>query len=238
MQKYGHFSKGREDDMRILVVDDDPNILELVNIHLSQAGYEVIKAAHGEQALNTLETRLPDLAVVDVMMPGMDGFELTKRLRSEADIPVLLLTAKGELEDKERGFLAGSDDYVVKPFEPRELLFRINAILRRYDKAVDAIIQAGPLRINRQSYEVSFGKKVLLLPLKEFELLSVLASKPNLVFERDFLIERVWGFDYEGDEQTLSVHIKRLRDKLEGLPEGIHITTVRGVGYKLEVSGA
>jgi two-component system, OmpR family, response regulator len=224
--------------MNILVVDDDPNILELVSIHLMQAGYEVIKAAHGAQALELLKEQLPDLAVVDVMMPGMDGFELTRRIRAEADIPVLLLTAKGELEDKEKGFLAGSDDYVVKPFEPKELLFRIKAILRRYDRMIDMVIQAGPLRINRQSYEVSIGKKVLLLPLKEFELLSVLASKPNLVFERDFLIERVWGFDYDGDEQTLNVHIKRLRDKLEGLPGGIHITTVRGVGYKLEVSGA
>ena len=224
--------------MIILVVDDDPNILQLVNIHLTQAGYEVVKTTNGAEALELLKEQHPDLAVVDVMMPGMDGFELTRRLRSEVDIPVLLLTAKGELEDKEKGFLAGSDDYVVKPFEPRELLFRIKAILRRYDKAVDVIIQAGPLKINRQSYEVSIGKKVLLLPLKEFELLSVLASKPNQVFERDFLIERVWGFDYEGDEQTLNVHIKRLRDKLEGLPEGIHITTVRRVGYKLEVSGA
>ncbi|MHC8514794.1 response regulator [Sporosarcina sp. ITBMC105] len=222
--------------MRILVVDDDPNIVELVTIHLSQAGYEVLKAANGVKALELLEEDLPDLAVVDVMMPGMDGYELTKRLRAEADIPVLLLTAKGELEDKERGFLAGSDDYVVKPFEPKELLFRINAILRRYDKAVDVHIQVGPLKINRQSYEVSIGRKVLLLPLKEFELLSVLASKPNHVFERNFLIERVWGFDYEGDEQTLNVHIKRLRDKLEGLPEAIKISTVRGVGYKLEVS--
>ena len=222
--------------MKILVVDDDPNILELVNIHLSQAGYAVMKAGNGMEALKLLDEDLPDLAVVDVMMPGMDGYELTKRLRDEADIPVLLLTAKGELEDKEKGFLAGSDDYVVKPFEPKELLFRINAILRRYDKAVDIYIRVGPLQINRQSYEVSIGKKVLLLPLKEFELLSVLASKPNHVFERDLLIERVWGFDYEGDEQTLNVHIKRLRDKLEGLPESIKISTVRGVGYKLEVT--
>ena len=222
--------------MKILVVDDDPNILELVNIHLSQAGYTVMKAENGMEALDLLNEDLPDLAVVDVMMPGMDGYELTKRLRSEMDIPVLLLTAKGELEDKEKGFLAGSDDYVVKPFEPKELLFRINAILRRYDKAVDVHIRVGPLQINRQSYEVLIGKKVLLLPLKEFELLSVLASKPNHVFERDLLIERVWGFDYEGDEQTLNVHIKRLRDKLEGLPESIKISTVRGVGYKLEVT--
>ncbi|CAM3294553.1 response regulator transcription factor [Filibacter tadaridae] len=224
--------------MKILVVDDDPNILELVNIHLSQAGYTVMKALNGFEALKLVEEDFPDLAVVDVMMPGMDGFTLTKKLRTEADIPVLLLTAKGELEDKEKGFLAGSDDYVVKPFEPKELLFRIHAILRRYDKAVDLFIQAGPMNINRQSYEVSVGKKVLLLPLKEFELLSVLASKPNYVFTREILIERVWGYDYEGDEQTLNVHIKRLRDKLEKLTAEVIISTVRGVGYKLEVSSS
>ena len=221
--------------MKILVVDDDPNILELVNIQLTQAGYTVLKASDGFQALKVLEEQLPDLAVVDVMMPGMDGYALTKKLRAEADIPVLLLTAKGELEDKEKGFLAGSDDYVVKPFEPRELLFRINAILRRYDKAVDVFIQAGPMKINRQSYEVSVGKKVLLLPLKEFELLSVLASRSNHVFTREILIERVWGYDYGGDEQTLNVHIKPIRDKLVKLTGEVTILTVRGVGYKLEV---
>lgn len=218
----------------ILVVDDDPHILELVSIHLRQAGYTVMQAGNGLDALALLEHEWPDLAVVDVMMPGMDGFTLTKQLR-EKEIPVLLLTAKGELEDKEKGFLAGSDDYVVKPFEPKELLFRIHAILRRYDKAVDLQIQAGPLQINRQSYEVSVGKKVLFLPLKEFELLSVLASKINQVLPREFLIERVWGYDYEGDEQTLNVHIKRLRDKLESLTDAVKISTVRGVGYKLEV---
>ena len=222
--------------MKILVVDDDPNILELVSIQLMQAGYTVLKASDGFEALELLETELPDLAVVDVMMPRMDGYKLTKKLRAEADIPVLLLTAKGELEDKEKGFLAGSDDYVVKPFEPKELLFRINAILRRYDKAVDVFIEAGPLKINRQSYEVAVGKKVLLPPLKEFELLSVLASRPNHVFARELLLERVWGYDYEGDEQTLNVHIKRLRDKLGKLTEEVKISTVRGVGYKLEVS--
>ncbi len=221
---------------KILVVDDDPNILELVSIQLTQAGYTVQKASNGFEALKILETGYPDLAVVDVMMPGMDGYTLTRKIRMKTDIPVLLLTAKGELEDKEKGFLAGSDDYVVKPFEPKELQFRINAILRRYDKAVDAFIQAGPLKINRQSYEVSVEKKVLLLPLKEFELLSVLASRLNHVFTRDILIERVWGYDYEGDEQTLSVHIKRVRDKLETLTTEVTISTVRGVGYKLEVA--
>jgi len=222
--------------MKILVVDDDPNILELVSIQLTQAGYAVMKASSGFEALELLEQDLPDLAVVDVMMPRMDGYKLTKKLRAEAGIPVLLLTAKGELEDKEKGFLAGSDDYVVKPFEPKELIFRINAILRRYDKAVDVFIQAGPMKINRQSYEVSVGKKVLLLPLKEFELLSVLASRPNHVFTRETLIERIWGYDYEGDEQTLNVHIKRIRDKLVKLTEEVTISTLRGVGYKLEVS--
>lgn len=222
--------------MNILVVDDDTNILELVSIQLSAAGYTVWKASNGLEALEKLEEGNPDLAVVDVMMPGMDGYTLTRKIRSASDIPVLLLTAKGELEDKEKGFLAGSDDYVVKPFEPRELLFRINAILRRYDKAVDMFIQAGPLKINRQSYEVSAGKKVLLLPLKEFELLSVLASRVNTVFTREHLIERVWGYDYEGDEQTLNVHIKRVRNKLEKLTDEVVISTVRGVGYKLEVS--
>ncbi|WP_342509983.1 response regulator transcription factor [Sporosarcina sp. FSL K6-2383] len=222
--------------MKILVVDDDPNILELVSIQLMQAGYTVLKAADGLEAMELLETDMPDLAVIDVMMPRMDGYTLTKKLRAEADIPVLLLTAKGELEDKEKGFLAGSDDYVVKPFEPKELLFRINAILRRYDKAVDVFIEAGPLKINRQSYEIAVGKKVLLPPLKEFELLSVLASKPNHVFARELLLERVWGYDYEGDEQTLNVHIKRLREKLGKLTEEVKISTVRGVGYKLEVS--
>ncbi|HLR11529.1 MAG TPA: response regulator transcription factor [Sporosarcina sp.] len=221
--------------LKILVVDDDPHILELVHIQLVQAGYAVQKAQNGEEALGMIEEEEPDLAIVDVMMPGMDGYTLTRKIRSNYEIPVLLLTAKGELEDKEKGFLAGSDDYVVKPFEPKELQFRVNAILRRYDKALDAFIQAGPLRINRQRYEVSIGNKTLLLPLKEFELLSLLASRPNQVFQRGLLLERVWGYDYEGDEQTLNVHIKRIREKLQKLTVDVKIVTVRGVGYKIEV---
>lgn len=224
--------------IKILAVDDDESILNLVSIHLTRSGYKVLKAANGIEALTLIEHELPDLAVVDVMMPKMDGFTLTKKL-SEMDIPVLLLTAKGELEDKEKGFLAGSDDYVVKPFEPKELLFRIQAILRRYDKSLEPIIQVGSMKINRQSYEVEIENKTLFLPLKEFELLSVLASRVNHVFTREFLIERVWGFDYDGDDQTLNVHIKRLREKLRNISSaGIQITTVRGVGYKLEVTSA
>lgn len=221
--------------LKILGVDDDEKILTLVGIHLSRSGYNVLKAKNGMEALELIEDEIPDLAVVDVMMPKMDGFTLTKKLR-EMDIPVLLLTAKGELEDKEKGFLAGSDDYVVKPFEPKELLFRIQAILRRYEKSVDPIIEVGSMRIDQQSYEVAFGNKTLFLPLKEFELLSVLASRVNHVFTRELLIERVWGFDYEGDDQTLNVHIKRLREKLRNFSSEVKITTVRGVGYKLEVA--
>src|SRR5699024_499338 len=221
--------------LKILVVDDDPHILELVHIQLVQAGYAVQKAQNGEEALGMIEEEEPDLAIVDVMMPGMDGYTLTRKIRSNYEIPVLLLTAKGELEDKEKGFLAGSDDYVVKPFEPKELQSRVNDILRRYDKALDALIQAGPLRINRQRYEVSSGNKTLLLPLKEFELVSLLASRPNQVFQRGLLLERVWGYDYEGDEQTLNVHIKRIREKLQKLTVDVKIVTVRGVGYKIEV---
>ncbi|CEG25332.1 response regulator transcription factor [Bacillus sp. B-jedd] len=220
---------------RILVVDDDRNILDLVGIHVSRAGYQVLKAENGFRALEILESVLPDLAIVDVMMPGMDGFELTRKIREELDLPVLLLTAKGELEDKEQGFRAGSDDYLVKPFEPKELLFRIAAILRRYDKPADSILQVGSLTINLKSFEVTAGKSTLLMPLKEFELLTLLASKPNQVFQRSAIMEKIWGYDYEGDEQTLNTHIKRIRERLAKIADDVEIVTVRGVGYKLEV---
>ncbi|WP_059171532.1 response regulator transcription factor [Bacillus sp. FJAT-27445] len=220
---------------KILVVDDDKHIVDLVGIHVSQAGYKVVKARNGDQALEILETELPDLAIVDVMMPGMDGFELTKRIREDQDIPVLMLTAKGELEDKEQGFRAGSDDYVVKPFEPKELLFRIAAILRRYDKPADSILQVGSLTINLKSFEVIAGKSTLLMPLKEFELLTLLASKPGQVFQRAAIMEKIWGYDYEGDEQTLNTHIKRIRERIAKIAGDVEIVTVRGVGYKLEV---
>ncbi|MGE7696074.1 response regulator transcription factor [Lysinibacillus sp. NPDC094177] len=222
--------------MKILVVDDDVHILQLVNIYLTREGYQVIQAENGQQALKLLEGNLPDLAIVDVMMPGMDGFTLTETLSQDYDIPVLLLTAKGELEDKERGFSAGSDDYVVKPFEPKELLFRIAAILRRLDKKNEVTIHVGRLVIDRRSFEVVIGEDTLVLPLKEFELLALLASRPNQVFTRSFIMEQVWGYDYDGDEQTLNTHVKRIRERLHRYETGVEITTVRGVGYKLEVN--
>ncbi|MEK5484675.1 MULTISPECIES: response regulator transcription factor [Lysinibacillus] len=220
--------------MKILVVDDDAHILQLVTIYLTREGYQVLCAENAQQALALLEGNLPDLAVVDVMMPGMDGFTLTETLTQDYDIPVLLLTAKGELEDKERGFLAGSDDYVVKPFEPKELLFRIAAILRRLDKRNQVTFQVGKLVIDRRSFEVVIGEDTLILPLKEFELLALLASRPHQVFTRSYIMEQVWGYDYEGDEQTLNTHVKRIRERLNRYDTAVEITTVRGVGYKLE----
>lgn len=218
----------------ILAVDDDVHTLELISIFLSNTGYRVVKAGNGKEGLALIEKEVPDLAIIDVMMPEMDGLTLTKIIREQYDFPVLLLTAKGRLEDKEKGYLAGSDDYLVKPFEPKELLFRIRAILRRYDKTSDANIQVGNMLINRKSFEVQIGEELLVLPLKEFELLSKLASKLNYVFTRDQLIEAVWGIDFEGEEQTLSVHIKRIRERLAKTQTDVQIKTVRGIGYKLE----
>lgn len=218
----------------ILAIDDDVHTLDLISIFLSNTGYRVVKAGNGKEGLALIKKEVPDLAIIDVMMPEMDGLTLTKIIREQYDFPVLLLTAKGRLEDKEKGYLAGSDDYLVKPFEPKELLFRIRAILRRYDKTSDANIQVGNMLINRKSFEVQIGEELLVLPLKEFELLSKLASKLNQVFTRDQLIEAVWGIDFEGEEQTLSVHIKRIRERLAKTQTDVQIKTVRGIGYKLE----
>lgn len=222
--------------IRILAVDDDLHMLNFVSAELRQIGYEVIEAGSGEQALSRLQSTSVDLAVVDVMMPGIDGFELTQILRKDYNLPVILLTARHHIEDKERGFLAGSDDYLVKPFEAKELLYRVKAILRRYDHPAEDILTIGSLTIDFKSYEVRSDQGILLVPLKEFELLTLLASKPRQVLSRDQIIERIWGIDFQGDEQTVNVHIKRLRGRLVNFAPDIQIATVRGVGYKLEVN--
>lgn len=221
--------------IRILAVDDDVHMLNFIATELRQAGYEVVEATSGEDALQVLETETMDLAVVDVMMPGIDGFELTRIVRTDYDLPVILLTARHHIEDKERGFLAGSDDYLVKPFEAKELLFRVKAILRRYAHLEDDLVVAGSLTIDLKSYEVKSTNGILFIPLKEFELLALLASKPRQVLSRDLIIENVWGIDFQGDEQTINVHVKRLRQRLERFAPDVKIVTVRGVGYKLEV---
>jgi two-component system, OmpR family, response regulator len=220
----------------ILIVDDDKNILELLHYHLSEAGYQVSQAKDGMEALDILRLKRFDLAVVDVMMPYIDGFSLTKEIREKYDIPVILLTSKNQIEDKEQGYLSGTDDYLVKPFEARELIFRIKALLRRYDKHQDdeCIISLGHTTVNKKSYEVKINDRTILLPLKEFELLYFFMSNPMQTFTRDQLIHHIWGIDYEGDERTVDVHVKRLRERFSKLTDDFQIKTVRGVGYLLE----
>lgn len=223
--------------IRILAVDDDIHMLNFVATELRQTGYEVLEANSGEQALQLLESETVDLAVVDVMMPGIDGFELTRILRADYKLPVILLTARHHIEDKERGFSAGSDDYLVKPFEAKELLYRVKAILRRYNHPENDLLTVGSLTIDLKSYEIRSTTGMLFIPLKEFDLLALLALKSPQVVSRDHIIESVWGIDFQGDEQTISVHIKRLRQRLERFAPDVRIVTVRGVGYKLEVVG-
>ncbi|WP_370223000.1 response regulator transcription factor [Cytobacillus sp.] len=220
--------------MKILVVDDDVNIQKLVTIHLNHEGYQVLRASNAQEALALLEEQTADLAVVDVMMPGMNGFELTRLLTDDFGIPVILLTAKGQLGDKEQGFLSGSEDYIVKPFEVKELLFRVAVVLRRAERAMETVVKAGNLFIDRKSFEVEINQETILFPLKEFELLSLLSARKNKITQRAALIDQAWGADYEGSEQTLNTHINRIRDRLKKYGATVEIQTVRGIGYKLE----
>lgn len=220
--------------MTILVVDDDPHIVQLVAIQLQQAGYKTLAAASAEQALQLIDGELIRLAIVDVMMPGMNGFELTSILSRDLAIPVILLTAKGQLDDKEQGFLSGAEDYVVKPFEPKELLYRVAVVLRRHKPQLHTHLQAGNVSINRETYEVTIGQDTVIMPLKEFELLSLLASRPQQPVTRALLMSHVWGEEYEGNELTLNTHMNRIRERLKRHQATVEIQTLRGIGYKLE----
>ncbi|NGQ96016.1 response regulator transcription factor [Brevibacillus sp. SYP-B805] len=220
----------------ILIVDDDPHIRELVRLFLGNEGFDTLEAANGVEALQLLETAKVDLVILDVMMPEKDGWQLCRELRAlYADLPLLMLTARGETAQKVKGFELGTDDYLVKPFEPLELVARVKALLKRYRIAASRMVQAGDLTLNRETYEAVASGKSMTLPPKEFELLFRLASYPGKTFSRDQLIEQIWGYDYEGDERTVDVHVKRLRERF---PEGEHrfrISTVRGLGYRLEI---
>ncbi|WP_108671023.1 response regulator transcription factor [Peribacillus acanthi] len=219
----------------ILIVDDDSNIRELVKHHLQLEGYMVVEAIDGEQASFILGQKQIHLAIVDVMMPNKDGYQLCQEIRKHYDFPVILLTAKDQLVDKEKGFSVGTDDYLTKPFEPKELIFRIKALLRRYQIVSSEKIKLNGTVIDRKSYEVLCNGNLLMLPMKEFELLSQLGSFPNRIFSREELINLIWGSDYEGDDRTVDVHIKRLRERFLNKTDDFSIKTVRGVGYKLEV---
>ncbi|OMF37830.1 DNA-binding response regulator [Paenibacillus sp. FSL H8-0548] len=219
---------------KIIVVDDDPNIRELVSLFLKREGYQVIEAIDGVDALEKLEAVRPELAIIDVMMPRMDGWALCAAMRSSYDIPLLLLTAKGETTQKVKGFELGADDYMVKPFDPPELIVRVKALLKRYRITASQTVEFGDVLMNQTDFHMTAGGDRVTLPPKEFELLFKLASYPGKTFARDQLIEQIWGVDYEGDERTVDVHIKRLRDRFPEEQYRFRIVTIRGLGYRLE----
>ena len=220
--------------MKILVVEDDLHIQRLVRETLEADGHQIVATADGNEAAFWIDGQLFEAAVLDVMVPGRSGFELCALLRANQEIPILMLTALGELTDKRDGFSAGADDYITKPFDPEELVFRLHAVARRYQKAAVPAIQFGDVTIDKRSQQLTIGTTRLTIPRREFELLHQLASFPGRVFSREELIEHVWGRDFMGDDRTVDVHIKRLRTRLHQT-ETITIETVRGLGYRLEV---
>ena len=227
---------------RILIVDDDKNICELLRLYLEKEGYETAMAHDGENALNVFDEDAFDLVLLDVMMPRVDGWEACRRIRAKGNTPIIMLTAKGETFDKVLGLELGADDYVVKPFDTKEVVARIKAVLRRSGRSApvaaspsDGALVFDNLVVNITKYELKVKDEVIDTPPKELELLHHLASNPNKVFTRDALLDEVWGFEYYGDSRTIDVHIKRLREKLEGVSEQWSLKTVWGVGYKFEV---
>ena len=223
----------------VLVVEDDPNIRELLQLYLEKDGYAVTLASDGGQGLAKFRAIKPDLVLLDVMMPVMDGWAVCKAIRAESNTPVIMLTAKGETDDKVTGLKSGADDYVTKPFAMKELLARIEAVLRRSDLSTEENkarrLVFDKLIIDMDAFELTVDGKKVDTPPKEMELLFYLASSPNRVYTRNQLLDEVWGFDYFGDSRTVDVHVKRLREKLEGISDKWSVKTVWGVGYKFEV---
>ena len=221
----------------ILVVEDDRNISDLIRMYLEKEGFEVRSAYDGGKAVEEFEKQQPDLVLLDIMLPVMDGWGVCARIREKAATPIIMLTAKGDVNDRITGLEMGADDYLVKPFEMKELMARINAVLRRTEIPDDTKkrLTFDKLVINLDSYELTVDGVKVDTPPKELELLYHLASTPNRVYTRNQLLDEVWGFDYFGDSRTVDVHIKRLRDKLDGISEKWTLKTVWGVGYKFEV---
>ncbi len=223
----------------ILIADDDANICELVRLYLEKEGYETVICFNGERALEIFREGGIDLAILDIMMPKADGVTVCREIRKESKMPIVMLTAKGETFDKVLCFELGADDYVVKPFEGKELVARVKAVLRRSapqeKEEEEKIVSYENITINLTNYELVIKGTSMDIPPKELELLYYLASHPNRVFTREQLLEDVWGFDYYGDSRTVDVHVKRLREKIEGISENWQIKTVWSVGYKFEV---
>jgi DNA-binding response OmpR family regulator len=217
----------------ILIADDEKNIVQLARMYLLAEGFTVESAGNGREALDKVRQVRPDLVVLDLMMPELDGWEVTRRLRKDSDVPIIMLTARGEDVDKIVGLELGADDYLTKPFNARELVARIKAVLRRYaaGKSTQKVLQVGDLRIDPERHEVTIGDKPVELRPKEFELLTTLARNPGVVFDRERLLKLAWGYDYFGDSRTVDVHVTWLREKLR--ESTARIQTVWGVGYKL-----
>jgi two-component system, OmpR family, response regulator len=219
----------------VLVVEDDESIALLIQIYLEKEGFEVKFATNGEEALAMFQNLLPQLVILDIMIPKLDGVKVCKKIRQQSDVPLIMVTAKSQTHDKIVGLEAGADDYISKPFDPPELVARVKAVLRRSQTRVPQQIHYDHLTIDLRTYVVKVGDTTYLLPPKEMELLYFLASHPNQVFTREQILNQVWGAEYEGDDRTVDVHIKRIREKLEKHSGPWRIRTVWGVGYKFEV---
>lgn len=222
---------------KIMIVDDDSNICELLRIYLDKEGYFTVIANDGLQALEMIQRENPNLILLDVMLPGLDGWQVCRKLRTTSSVPVIMITAKGETFDKVLGLELGADDYVVKPFDTKEVVARIKAVLRRVSSRSaepQKEVHYDKLSINLTNYELKVDGRLINTPPKELELIFHLASNPNRVFTRDQLLDEVWGFDYYGDSRTVDVHVKRLREKLEGVSDKWELKTVWSVGYKFE----
>ena len=225
-------------DAKIMVVDDDSNICELLRLYLEKEGCDTVVVSDGMAALEAFDAVKPDLILLDVMMPRLDGWQVCREIRKKSQCPIIMLTAKGELFDRVLGLGLGADDYVVKPFETKEVMARIKAVLRRSGINAEKkarIVEYDNLYINMENYELRVAGKTIDTPPKEMELIYHLASNPNRVYTRDQLLDEVWGFEYYGDSRTVDVHIKRLREKLEGVSDQWTLKTVWGVGYKFEM---
>jgi len=223
---------------KVLIVEDDNNIAELLHLYLEKEGFETCVARDGGKGVEQFRTFQPDLVLLDIMLPVVDGWSVLKKVREGGNTPVIMLTAKGEVEDRVSGLESGADDYIVKPFEMKEVLARIHAVLRRMgpeEESGEKKLSFDKLVINLDSYELLVDGQRVDTPPKELELLFHLASAPNRVFTRNQLLDEVWGFDYFGDSRTVDVHVKRLREKLEGVSQQWSLKTVWGVGYKFEV---
>ena len=226
-------------DTKILIVDDDPNISDLLKMYFENEGYDVKLAADGAEGVNYFKMYEPDLVLLDIMLPKKDGWQVCREIREISAKPVIMVTAKGEVFDKVLGLELGADDFVTKPFDMKELSARVKAVLRRYQTHTrqndDEVIKFENIEISLQKYELKLRGKSVDVPPKELELLYFLASNYNRVFTRDQLLVKVWGFDYLGDSRTVDVHVKRLREKLEGVSDKWVLKTVWGVGYKFEL---